>query len=285
MQIVQQYLFEFYGSRLPLYWMSDRRMYLPLRELCRAIGINAQAQKRRIQRNPAMQAALVAVSVQLAYGEGGAVRAEEIDGLWIERFHYWLGSIDASRVGDPAIRQRLILYQREAADALWALFRSDLFPPEILAEMDTHLPIQRQHYLQAADDLAGLRRELSQVGTQISGMGQRLEGLEGRLQSLEARFIGTPINPQQQSHLKEMLSAVAAAFYATPQGREKGRGGCAALSWHDFYCEFHIANYPELPAEQMGAAQQYLAGRYRFYAGPQAALPEVFRRGDQPALF
>ena len=194
---------------------------------------------------------------------------------------YWLGSIDVERVR-PELRERIVLYKREMADVLWAAFRSSIFPPEVLAEMDAHLPPANQRYLQAADELAALRQELGLVGGQLSGVGQRLDGLEGRMQSIEAKFVGEPLGPQQQAHLKEMISAVAMAFYETTQGHAKGKGGCFSLTWHDFYRQFHIANYPELPAARMAEAVQYLAGQYRFYAG--AGLPEVFRRGDQQRM-
>ena len=280
-EVVQQFVFEFYQSKFPMYDASDHRLYLALNDLCRALGLKNDAQRRRVLEDPALEGCSTTLEVETPYRD--TVRVQQALCLWVERLPYWLGTLEISRV-KPELVERIVLYKREMADALWAMYRSDILPSDILAELDTRVPLERKRYLQAADELAELRRELGGVGEHMQQVDRRLGDIHERLSVIEARYVGVPVNSEQQAHIKKMVAAVAMAFYDTDDGKKRGKGACFAAVWNNLKERFNVADYPELAADQMPAIVDYLKKRYSHFA-PGLPFPSAFLRGDQKNLF
>jgi len=63
-------------------------LYVPLSDLCEAIEIDTNAQAQRIRRNEAISDALRTLSLQVSYGDEGALQTRRLLCLWLSRLPY-----------------------------------------------------------------------------------------------------------------------------------------------------------------------------------------------------
>ena len=180
---LDQFPFEFYGEVFTAILASDRKLYVPLHDMCRALGIQTHGQIERIRSNEAIADALVTLEITRAYGEE-ALQTRVMECLRLDRLPFWMGTLQPHRIPDEEKRGRVVQFQREFAEVAWAAFRSQILPADIRAEMDTALPPNEQAYLQIMEEAADLRQGITQHA-------ERLTDLEERLGSLEARLRGT----------------------------------------------------------------------------------------------
>lgn len=124
--------------------------HVVLKPMCRALGLDARAQQRRIQRQAWAGAAMMA-----APDARGCI--QEHFCLHVTSVHMWLATIDANRV-KPEVHEKLVRYQREAAQVLAAHF------------MGTRPAA-------SSPDLAVLAEMLRAQGAQLAAQGAQIAGL------------------------------------------------------------------------------------------------------------
>ena len=262
-EIVHSVPFVFYGETFQAYLAADRQWYIPVNEVCGALDIDPRSQRRRIQEDEAIAHRLVNIPMETPYQN--TTRVQQVSCLNLRALPYWLGTIDANRVKE-AYRKKVILFKREFAEAAWAVFRSDMIPPDLLAEMDAHLPPQEREYLEAMDQLRQVRK--------------KMDLLSGKLDE-EALIDKKIVNPAQARLLQEMIAAVAEVKYAKTK---KPKSQCFAEVHEEFKSAFQVHIYSILPEEQLEAAITFLGSRWAFYS-PGQPLPDIFRGSHQPSLF
>jgi P22_AR N-terminal domain len=118
-----QQVIPFYGDELVAVQKSDGTIFVPLGRLCINLELEQQSQARRIHRHAVLKEGLETLTVQTTGGR------QSIQCLKLTLLPLWLSGIQASRIGDTTLQEKLIRYQREAADVLWQAFR-----PQILQE-------------------------------------------------------------------------------------------------------------------------------------------------------
>lgn len=269
-RVVDAYPFEFYGETFYILLTDDKRLYVPLAHICRAIHIDTDAQVQRIRRDAAIDDSLVKLPVEVPHGEG-AVRRQEMNCLWLKRLPYWLGTIDASRIRDDDVQERVIAFKRDFADVAWAAYRSRILPEDVQAELDANLPPDVQAYYTAMDEAARLRR-------QIGEHGDTLADHEERLARIEARLVGTDfLTPQQAKQTQDMVAAIAEIL------KNKGKGGYATV--HGAIKEqFQVNSYKVIPEDEFPKLQRFLAQWYDRLTPPGTPLPPAFRDPSQGRL-
>lgn len=282
-QAIQGFPFVFYGEVFNANLADDRQWYLPLQDICLALGLDANGQRQRIQRDEALSDSLVNIPLETPYQD--TTRTREVACLNLRRLPYWLGTIEASRVKEEH-RKKIILYKREFAEAAWAVFRSDMIPPDLLAEMDTHLPPEEREYLEAMDQIRQVRKKLDMLGgkldEELMRVGAELQDISGRLGILEISLISKKIvNAAQARLIQEMIAVVAESKHAKTK---KPKSQCFAEVHEEFKSAFQVHIYSILPEEQLEAATTFLGARWAFY-NPGQPLPEIFRGSHQPSLF
>jgi len=282
-QAIQGFPFVFYGEVFNTYLTDDRQWYLPLQDICLALGLDANGQRQRIQRDEALSDSLVNIPLETPYQD--TTRTREVACLNIRRLPYWLGTIEASRVKEEH-RKKIVLYKREFAEAAWAVFRSDMVPPDLLAEMDTHLPPEEREYLEAMDQMRQVRKKLDMLSgkldDELAKVGAELQDITGHLGTLEAALVGKKIvNAAQARLVQEMIAVVAGSKHAKTK---KPKSQCFAEVHEEFKSAFQVHIYSILPEEQLEAATTFLGARWAFY-NPGQPLPEIFRGSHQPSLF
>jgi len=282
-EIVHSVPFVFYGETFMAYLAADRQWYIPVNEVCGALDIDPRSQRRRIQEDEAIAHRLVNIPMETPYRD--TTRVQEVSCLNLRALPYWLGTIDANRVKE-AYRKKVILFKREFAEAAWAVFRSDMVPPDLLAEMDAHLPPQEREYLEAMDQLRQVRKKIDllsgKLDEELEKVGAELQDLSGRLGTLEESLVGKQIvNPAQARLLQEMIAAVAEVKHAKTK---KPKSQCFAEVHEEFKSSFQVHIYSILPEEQLDSAITFLGARWAFY-NPGQPLPDIFRGSHQPSLF
>lgn len=95
----------FYGNPLTVITAADGQRLVAMRPICEAIGLDSDAQLKRIKRNPVLSKGSVIMTVPSAGGDQSMVC------LPVDYLNGWLFGITASQV-KPEIRQRLEDYQR-----------------------------------------------------------------------------------------------------------------------------------------------------------------------------
>ena len=104
---------EFHGHPLTLI-EHDGQPYVAMRPVCDAIGLDPDAQLKRIKRHPVMNTCTVMTTVQVP----GDDQLRQIVSLPLSLLNGWLFGIDTSRV-KPELRETLVAYQRECFDVLY----------------------------------------------------------------------------------------------------------------------------------------------------------------------
>ena len=283
-EIIQGFPFEFYGEVYVAYLASDRQFYISLNDICRGLGVDARSQRRRIQDDEAIADKLVNLALETPYQEG--TRTQEVACLSLRALPYWLGTIDARRVKDE-IRPRVILFKRDFAETAWFVYRGEILPPEIIAEVDSYATPYERELAEMMADFRSLKNKLDtltgRVDEELARVGLTLSDLGGRFAAVEARVIAeAAINSQQARLLQKCIQEVGEAMFQS--GKVKPRSLAHARSQQEFKDEFGVHIYTALPEKRLEAALDFLASRWQFYM-PGKPLPAVFRSGQQPTMF
>ncbi len=264
MKIVEQYPFHFADADFEIYWTDQRILILPMRQLCDALGLNLPGQLERIKRDVVLAKQLYMVRAMVTRSDGVSSE-QEIACIGYRRFDYWMGTIDHMRV-KPEQRERLILFKEELADAVYAYFRSQRLPEDILAELDAVQPPAVQKYHKLLD-------QASQLHTEVEKHETRLGGLEDRVIKLEARLVGTDFISREQA--KQYLDAVGLLGDLMKKTKPKLASPYAVIH-NDVKNFFHVPSYQLIPSPEFDKVMEYLAKQWEHEA-PERPVPEIFR--------
>src|SRR5215212_3663712 len=122
---VREQVVDFYGDTLVAVLAADETIYVPLRPICKFLGLTWPGQFERLKNNPVLSETLRLVPVQRTTATGGV---PDVLALPLKFLPGWLFGIQASRV-KPALRDKILRYQRECYDVLWEAFKADILPP------------------------------------------------------------------------------------------------------------------------------------------------------------
>jgi len=263
MKIIEQYPFQFADSVFEIYWTDQRLLLLPVRELCEALGLSTPSQLNRIKRDVVMSRHLYSVRARVV-GKDGVPQEQEIACLGYRRLDYWMGTIDHERV-KPELREKVILFKEEMADAIHAYFRSRRLPEDMRAELDAALPPAQQEYVH-------LMEQASILGQAVGEHGARLSGLEERVKGLEARLVGTDFISLQQA--KQFIDAVGVLASMLKDKHKKGASPYAIVQ-SEVKKRFQVPSYQLIPESEFPAVMDFLAQWWRREA-PERPVPQIF---------
>ena len=107
---------DFYGDELIVIHQDDIG-YTPVKPVCELLGLDWEAQRRRIQEDDVMADAHKIIPVYL----NGADQAYSMLCLPLDHLHGWLFGVNGKLIR-PSLRERLVLYKRECYRALARAF-------------------------------------------------------------------------------------------------------------------------------------------------------------------
>jgi len=106
---------DFHGQTL---WAANREgeVYVAIRPICEALGLNVQSQTRRMRRSEMLNEGIAMMAAPSAGGEQSAYF------LRLDLLNGWLFGIDDRRIRDAAVRERVLTYKRECYRVLFEHF-------------------------------------------------------------------------------------------------------------------------------------------------------------------
>ncbi|MCB0108279.1 MAG: ORF6C domain-containing protein [Caldilineaceae bacterium] len=258
LQAVEQKTVEFYEDELVAIRASDGHIYVSLRHLCNALGIDAQAQTRRIRRQSVLEKGLQQIPILTP--ERGEQQAYVIR---VDLVPLLLSGISTKAVSEE-VRPKLEQFQEEAAKALWEAFQegrltADPSFDELLKRASDDV-VEAYQIAQAIMKLARnqvvLEVRIDEHGRQLEDYGRRLETIEADMHQ-EDRYI----SESQATQISQAIKVIAIAL-----GKQTGRNEFGA-TWGEFYRKFGIAKYRYLPISRFDEAMAWLNEFYQDLTG------------------
>ncbi|HEX5339087.1 MAG TPA: phage antirepressor N-terminal domain-containing protein, partial [Gallionella sp.] len=108
----------FQGHALTVITTESGEHLVAMKPICEAIGLQWEAQLKRIKRHPVLTTCMSVMDIQMP----GDDQRRDLAFLPLDYLNGWLFGVDASRVR-PEIRERLVQYQRECFAALAAYWQ------------------------------------------------------------------------------------------------------------------------------------------------------------------
>lgn len=251
---------EFYGDDLTavLVDINNRsEIFVPVKPISDALGLDWSAQYRRIQRDQVMAEASRLIAVTAIKPERGRPDALCLPLKFIPG---WLFGVQASRIKEE-LRDKVIRYQRECHDVLWEAFqegrltadptlddllRSDSDAVQAYKMLQALVKLARNQILIEAQ-LQAHTEQLTDHGRQLADYGHRLEDVEDLLGDT-----GRLVTPDQASQISQAVKTVALAL-----GKKSGRNEFGAI-YGELYRKYGITGYKQLPASKFQQAMDWL---------------------------
>lgn len=248
LEVVVQQEIAFYGDNLIAVQTSDGNVYAALSQMCDALGIDAQAQRRRIERHAVLSDGLHGVAIMTTPsqdGRGGGL--QRAYALRADLVPLWLSGIQASRVSDE-VRVKLIRFQREAGRVLWEAFQrgelsADTGFDELLVQADQDA-VEAYQMLQSMIKLARSHVVLS---ARVDGHDQRLSLVEAQLGDKKRH-----VTVDQASRIQSAVSAIAFEL-----GKRSNRNEFSGV-WKEVYRRMDVPDYRSIPTARFEEVMNFL---------------------------
>jgi hypothetical protein len=248
---------------------SDGAISIVVADLCQALGVQADAQLRRIQRHEHLAAGLKAFRVRRGN------RIETVQCLHLQLTAGWLVQIPTARVRQE-VRDRLRYLQLHLLDAVWQAFANLTGLPaqseqiEDLQDLD-RIDLALRRFEELAARQVTLEESQDRARDAWRSVQDRLRDLAGRLADLEHQ-VGGRLSSAQRGHIYHLVQAWAGerarrstslskqAVYQACWGEVKARCGL-------------VASYEDMSPAQYVAAVAYVKQQYRALTGEELDLP------------
>jgi hypothetical protein len=240
---------------------DDARIYLSLRDLCDALGLAVNPQRRRILLDESL------FLIQLRVLSGGQFRT--IDFLLLEDVSIWLLSVQRRRVTEKAqerfsyVKAYLVTAVQRAFADLTGLPTTSSSDIEDLSELDridraftqlTELTRRQDIIEQSQDRARGAYRDLHTI---LSDLRDRMRALEQRLEST--------LSPSQRGTIYHMVQRWGTA--RAEHGTNLVPGVAIRKSWSELNEAFNVGTYTDLPAARYDEIVGYIKDQYRAVTG------------------
>lgn len=235
---------------------DDGLIYASLPNLCRALGLDTESQRERIEEHAVLQEGLLPFEL---------VSGIRIVTNWCLRSNLislWLTLVPVKRL-KPERQQRIYHFQQKAADALDRLFGTGQGTGLSSETSALSLPIpgEASPY---AEGLAIARFAEEQdllhehIGERITALelvvDHRLTGVEDRLAALEAKLVPREqISDEQAEQISDLVKQVAIAL-----SQRLGGGNYFGTVYGQLYRRFGITSYKKLTQAQYPIAIAWL---------------------------
>jgi ferritin-like metal-binding protein YciE len=259
LEAVEQKSVYFLDDELIAVRAADTHIYVAVRQLCGALGLDRYGQVQRIQRQKIL--ANGHYQIEIATPGGGQVT----NMLRVDLVPLWLSGINTRRIKDDAVRKKLEKYQEDAAKVLWEAFQegrltTDLGFDDLLA---TDSPaVQAYKMLQAMVKLA---RTQILIEAQIGHHTMQLGDHEQRLEDIESTLGDTKRNvtPEQASQISQAVKAVAMVLSKSSGSNQYGS------VYGELYRKFGITSYKLLPVLRFDEAMKFLTEWHQSLVGDE----------------
>jgi hypothetical protein len=224
LQIIEQKEVDFYGDELTAVRSNDGHIYVTIRQMCLALGLDSQAQRRRMMRQKVITNGVkVVANLATTFGE------RDTYVLRVDLVPLWLSGIRTAAVNEN-IRPKLERFQEEAAMVLWETFQEGRLTtdPEFNELMQAAANTEAVQAYQIAQAVMKLARQQILMEARISGRlnvhEQQLTDHGNRLEAIETTLndTGRNVTPDQASQISQAVKTVALALGKQTKRNEFG---------------------------------------------------------------
>jgi hypothetical protein len=248
----------FYDDELTAVRGNDGHIYVSLRNLCDALGIDVQAQTRRIRRRTVLERGLQRVAI-LTTHRG----RQQSYVLRVDLVPLFLTGISSKSVSEAA-RPKLERFQEEAAKVLWEAFQEGRLTADpsfdSLLQQASNDVVEAYQIAQAIMKLARnqimLEARLDDHSVALDDHSRRLETIEADMHQKD-RYI----SESQATQISQAVKSIAITL-----GKQTGRNEFGA-TWGEFYRKFGISKYRYLPVSKFEEALVWLNEFYQDLTG------------------
>jgi hypothetical protein len=253
LSLVEQKQVEFYGDELTAVKAEDGQIYVSVRHMCDALGLNIQAQTRRIQRQEVLADGFMVAKMATIKGERPAA--------WLrtDMIPLWLTGISVKSVKEE-IQPKLKRFQKEAAKVLWEAFQEGRLTADPTFDELLAADSDAVQAYQIATAVVKLARQQILMEARLAG---RIDDHERRLEQIEAA-LGDPgrfVTPSQAMQVSQAIKAVALEI-----GKKTGRNEHGAV-YGQLYRRFEVTSYKQLPEERFQEVMDWLTDWYKRQTG------------------
>jgi hypothetical protein len=252
-KVVQQATVMFAGAEITAVLAEDGYIYGALPHLCRALDLDGDGQRERIEEQPALAKGLWQFPL---------VQGRRLITTWCLRSDlvpYWLAVVSTRRM-KPEKRSRIDFYQDQVGDVLGRLFGATPAP-------STEVMLSSQNPV-FAEGLAVARMALDQAQQALSRTeetGEQVNALkaayDGRLSALEARLLPrAQISEEQAEYISDLVKQTAIAM-----AKKLGGGNFFGTVFGQLYRTFHVTSYKLLTQAQYPKAVEWLQKQIKTY--------------------
>ncbi len=252
-KVVQQATVLFAGAEITAVLAEDGYVYGALPHLCRALDLDGDGQRERIEEQPALAKGLW--QFPLAQGK-------QLITTWCLRADlvpYWLAVVSTRRM-KPEKRSRIDFYQDQVGDVLGRLFGATPAP-------STEVMLSSQNPV-FAEGLAVARMALDQAQQALGRADETSEEVkvlkaayDGRLSALEARLLPrAQISEEQAEYISDLVKQTAIAM-----AKKLGGGNFFGTVFGQLYRTFQVTSYKLLTQAQYPKAVDWLQKQIKMY--------------------
>jgi hypothetical protein len=259
---------------------ANGSIYLAMRDLCDAIGVQLSAQLRRIRSHTQLRKGLRPFRVTTA----GGFQDQEFMHLQVTAT--WLLMINSARTSS-ATQQRLDYLQEYLVQEVYAAFARltglpehstrDIEDLDDLRTIDTHIAAlaeqqarfqERQETLEARQ--ASLETSQDKARDAWRELRTDIRELLTRVQAIEAKQEGS-ITKAQRGYIYQLVMRWSEA---EAERRKIGIGAARAACWGTIKAKFKLARYEDLPTAKYADCVAFIKQAYTRITGADLDLPE-----------
>lgn len=267
-QVVEQHVIEqktvlFYDDDLVAIRAGDNHVYVSLRHLCQALGIDTQGQTRRIRRQKILERGFGQFPIMTA--ERGEQQAYM---LRVDLVPLFLSGISTKAVSETA-QPKLERFQEEAAKVLWEAFQEGRLTSDTpLDDLLTQDSPAAQAY-RMAEAIMKMARQQLLLEAQLSTHSQQLADHELRLEQVETKLGDAEyhITPAQAMQISQAVKAVAHEL-----GKRSKRNEYGGV-YGELYRRYEINSYKHLPKHRYEDAMAWLNEWLNSLYGDEKEVP------------
>jgi hypothetical protein len=272
--VIEQRTISFFGDDM-ITALTKSGIYITLPGMCKAMGLNTQAQMRSILNTNKLRIHLRSLTLKTRGG------LQEVNCSAAQQVPMWLIGIESSKA-KPAFQAKIDLFHDRLAPKAMRVFQDvvgmrDIVPvmtaPAVVADPAVYARLVQQY-----DELAGLVLDLhdhvlslARVPDQLEHALRMLESLAERqdetehaIEKLEAKTAG--LTPAQLAKVREAIEIIARDSEGKPTAMDY------AGVYRALYRRFKVNSYKAIPTTRFDEAMTYLRDLWR--NATSGAVPE-----------
>ena len=253
-----QRIVPFEGDNLIAVQDNDGTIYVAFSRLCENLTLSRESQVRRINRHEVLHEGLVTLSVETSGG------IQQVQCLKLSLIPLWLSGLHANRVKEADLREKLIRYQREAADVLWQAFRGQIVRQDTSDELTTSTDAefaQLQQIVEMSRAITRMAEEQIEQRRRVNAAARVVKGIRVELTDVQVRLgvLEDKVNPAayvsdaQATEVSTKVKALAEFLTMHEPSKNHYQG-----IYTELYRRFGVSSYKLLRRDQFESVIAFL---------------------------